>query len=83
MCHFLKPLFKIQELGQNIVTAVRFGMAVVFKMFFKELWRNGGLTVEKPPSSADFFWSFLAELDILKSFETNFFFSKKYPHICT
>ncbi len=34
----LKPT---QETAQKWVTALRFGMAVAFMMFIKELWRNG------------------------------------------
>ena len=38
MFHFLKPT---KELGQKIVTALRFVMAVAFMMYNKELRRNG------------------------------------------
>ncbi len=43
MCNFLKPT---QELGQKIVTALRFGIAVAFMMYKKELRRNGGETAD-------------------------------------
>ncbi len=46
-------------------------MAVAFMMFILELRRNGGETVI---SRQNFFLSFLAELDIYKTFEAILFF---------
>ncbi len=55
MCYFLKPT---QELNQKDVSAMRFGIAVTFMMYNKELWRNVGgttATTRKPLSAAEIF----------------------------
>ncbi len=52
-------------------------MAVAFMMFSKELRRNGGETAATAKNNRIFFMPFLAELDILESFEE--IFSKKLP----
>ena len=53
-------------------------MAVAFMMFILELRRNGGETVATAENRR-FFLSFLAELDILETFEVILFFLKKLP----
>ena len=55
------------------------------KSYSTEIWHNScfydvqqGTRTKLPPSADEsFFWLFLAELDILKSFEKKLFFSKK------
>ena len=75
------PLFETikTNAGKKWVTAVSFGMAVASMMFIKELRRNGGVTAataENRHLPPIFLLLFLAELDILESFEAILFFSK-------
>ncbi len=54
MFHFLKPT---QEIGQNEVAALRFGIADAFMMYIKELWRNSSETAENRHVPLIFFLS--------------------------
>ncbi len=55
MCHFLKPT---QELGQKVVTALKFCIAVAIMMYTKELFKNRRWKRQRrrrTPCAADFF----------------------------
>ena len=65
----------IPELSCHLRTMVRKSKSILFGHILR-IFKKNGVSRPLPPK---FFLSFLAESDISKSFETNFFSSKKNP----